>query len=125
MCVKLVSVCVSDLDVLQPVGGWWGGGQGEVVSGCHPGLQALQLSGGSVSGHMTHQVALELVWQEVEVDRHRVARSHVPERDADILTFENASFLSVLCFHVSVWDVDHITRTEQEAVETPQIISKY
>lgn len=61
MCVKLMSVCVSDLDVLQPVGGVWGGGQGEVVSGCHPGLQALQLSGGSVSGHMTHQVALELV----------------------------------------------------------------
>lgn len=56
-----MSVRVSDLDVLQPVGGVWGGGQGEVVSGCHPRLQALQLSGGSVSGHMTHQVALELV----------------------------------------------------------------
>lgn len=60
-CVKVISVSVSDLDVLQPVGWVWGGGQGEVVSGCHPRLQALQLSGGSVSGHMTHQVALELV----------------------------------------------------------------
>ncbi len=47
--------------MLQPVGGVWGVGQGEVVFWCHPGLQTLQLGGGSVSGHMTHQVALELV----------------------------------------------------------------
>ena len=59
---------MSDLGVLQPVGGTWGAGQGEVVSGCHPGLQALCLGGSSVSGHVTHEVALELVRQEVEVD---------------------------------------------------------
>lgn len=72
---------VSDLDVLQPVGGLRRGGQGEVVSGCHPGLQALQLSGGPVSGRMAHQVALELVRQEVKVDRHWVAHTHVSERE--------------------------------------------
>ena len=54
-------ICVSHLDVLQPVGGVWGAGQREMVFRRHPGLQALQLCGGSVSGHMTHQVALELV----------------------------------------------------------------
>lgn len=58
---QVMSASVSDLDVLQPVGRGWGRGQGEVVSGRHPGLQALQLSGGSVRGNMLHQVALELV----------------------------------------------------------------
>lgn len=71
-------VCVSDLDVLQPVGGLWGRGQFKVVSGRHPCLQALQLGGGPVSGHVTHQVALELVGQEVDVDGHRVTYGHVP-----------------------------------------------
>ena len=52
---------VSDLDVLQPVGGLGRADQGEVVFGRHPRLQALQLGGGSVRGCMTHQVALELV----------------------------------------------------------------
>ncbi len=69
-----------DLDVLQSVGGLGGTGQGEVISWCNPGLQALQLGGGSVRGHMTHQVALKLVRQKVEVDRHWVAHGHVPER---------------------------------------------
>lgn len=101
----------SDLDVLQPVGQGWGCGQGEVVSGRHPGLQALQLSGSSVRGHMTHQVALELVWQEVEVDRHRVAHGHVPEDEENThaLSLErvcnkkwrNASFLSTLSSYSS------------------------
>lgn len=78
-CARCKSV--SDLDVLQPVGGLGRADQGEVVFGRHPRLQALQLGGGSVSGCMTHQVALELVGQEVEVDGHRVAHCHVPERD--------------------------------------------
>lgn len=57
-----LSLCVlSDLDMLQPVGGVGVAGQCEVVSGSHPGLKALQLRGGSISGHMIHQVALELV----------------------------------------------------------------
>lgn len=73
-----VCVCVTDLDVLQPVGGLRGRGQFKVVSGRHPGLQALQLGGGPVGGHVTHQVALELVGQEVDVDGHRVTYGHVP-----------------------------------------------
>lgn len=53
-------VC-ADLDVLQPVVGLGGAGGGVVVFGGHPGLQALQLGGGSVDGHVAQQVALELV----------------------------------------------------------------
>lgn len=52
--ISELRVCLSDLDVLQPVGRVGGAGQGEVVFGSHPGFQAFQLSGGSVSGHVTH-----------------------------------------------------------------------
>lgn len=71
--------CESDLDVLQPVGGLGGAGRAEVVFGSHPGLQRLQLCGRSVCGHVTHEVALELVGQEVEVDGHWVVDGHVPD----------------------------------------------
>lgn len=58
----------SDLDMLKPVVAMGKGCQSEVVFGCHPGLQDLQLGGGSVICHMTYQVSLKLVQQEVEVD---------------------------------------------------------
>lgn len=67
----------------QSVGGLGCSGQAEVVFGCDPGLQSLRLPGGSVSGHVTQQVALELVRQEVEVDRRGGAAAHVPETQSE------------------------------------------
>lgn len=54
------------------------GGQLEVLLGRHPGLHGLQLASGQVGGVVPDQVALELIWLEVEMHWHRVAHGEVP-----------------------------------------------
>lgn len=54
------------------------GGELEVLLGCHPRLHGLQLACGQVGGMVLDQVALELVWLEVEMHWHWVAHGEVP-----------------------------------------------
>lgn len=69
---------MSYLGVLQSVGAARWTRELEELLGHHPGLQSLQLAGSQVGGMMLHQVTLELIKQEVDMDSHRMSHCIVP-----------------------------------------------
>lgn len=82
--ISSVCVCVycktefTNLCKLQSVEGIGWIGEFEELFGHDPGLQSFQFAGCQVGGVMPDQVSLELIRQEVDVDRHRMSHGIIP-----------------------------------------------
>lgn len=70
---------------LQSVEGIGWIGELEELLGHDPSLQGFQFAGCQVGGMMPDQVSLELIRQEVDVDRHRMSHGKVPKGIKEVI----------------------------------------